>query len=435
MFITVSHADQFNSYIKNKKFESALRFLKGHDIKFSYIDSQSNSCFDTIYKATFNHFTVNYPKLKSEEINTIEKICSHLLEKEPHYWFIQKHNMQREVYYFFNLFLQQNNLEQVKFFNENIKKFTNTELEELYICYRPISNEMGELIRNSTENTKITIEEIALAYTGFLANPDIDSTESFISFLEDLIKNKKTRKLTYKHDDLSDFLLDLTRNQDFMMILPKVVELFTPELFKNHKAKENIDEKFPYLNTRLDFIAARLFSCMNFSRTVNGVKENPVNKELTLPLLSYLQDINYKENINHYVIGEFRYKFVPISLEFLIPSDAKDWPSELGLSKEKGFNIAAEYFSNFFVHLLADSLVSTSTFSTEETKINRLMEYKKSYPEEFQRDLKTFEEGLNALGLKQALNADINNIRLYFKMLIAEENNTSTTTKIKKKKI
>lgn len=435
MFLTVSNADQFNSYIQNKKFEQALRFLKENDIKFSYIDSQSVSCFEAIHKSTFNHFTVHYPKLKKEEIDTIEQISIILLEKEPHYWLKKAYNLQEQVYYFFNLFLQQNNLEKVKFFNENIKKFTNIELENSYICFRTISPEMGELIRNSTENTKITIDEISLAYTGFISNSDIDSTESFINFLDDLIKNKKTRKLTYKHDGLTDFLVYLTKNKDFMTIFPKIVELYTPELFKNHKKSESIDEQFPHLSTRLDFIAARLFSCMNFSRTVNGIKESPIDKELTLPLLSYLQDINFKKNINDYVVGEFRYKFAPIALEFLLPSDSKDWPSELGLSKDEGYSIASKYFSNFYVHLLADSLVSTATYSREDTKINRLTEYKKTYPEEFKRDLETFEEGLHALGLKQALNADINNIRLYFKMLIAEENKTPSTFKVKKLKI
>lgn len=435
MFLTVSNADQFNSYIQNKKFEQALRFLKGNDVKFSYIDSQSVSCFDAIHKATFNHFTVDYPKLKKEEIDFIEKISIILLEKEPHYWFKQAHNLQEKVYYFFTLFLQQNNLDKVKFFNDNIKKFTNVELENSYICFRAVSPEMGELIRNSTENTKITIDEISLAYTGFIANNDIDSTEAFVSFLDDLIKNKKTRKLTYKHDELTDFLLFLTTNKDFITIFPKIVELYTPELFKAYKKSESIDEQFPYLSTRLDFIAARLFSCMNFPRTVNGNKENPINKEITLPLLSYLQDINFKKNINDYVIGEFRYKFVPIALEFLLPSNSQDWPSELGLSKEEGYSIASKYFSNFYVHLLVDSLVSTATYSREETKINRLAEYRKTYPEEFKRDLENFEAGLNALGLKQALNADINNIRLYFKMLTAEENKIPSGVKVKKLKI
>lgn len=435
MFLTVSNADQFNSYIQNKKFEQALRFLKGNDVKFSYIDSQSVSCFDAIHKATFNHFTVHYPKLKKEEIDFIENISIILLEKEPHYWFKQAHNLQEKVYYFFTLFLQQNNLDKVKFFNDNIKKFTNLELENSYICFRTVSPEMGELIRNSTENTKITINEISLAYTGFISNNEIDSTEAFVSFIDDLIKNKKTRKLTYKHDELTDFLLFLTTNKDFMTIFPKIVELYTPELFKSYKKSESIDEQFPHLSTRLDFIAARLFSCMNFPRTVNGHKENPINKEITLPLLSYLQDINFKKNINDYVIGEFRYKFVPIALEFLLPSNSQDWPSELGLSKEEGYSIASKYFSNFYVHLLVDSLVSTATYSREETKINRLAEYRKTYPEEFKRDLENFETGLHALGLKQALNADINNIRLYFKMLNAEENKIPSGVKFKKLKI
>lgn len=437
MFTTVSTANQFNSYIKNKQFDKALRFVKNpnNDVKFSYLDSQSVSCFESIHKATFNHFTVHLPKLQTHEINDIEKIVTILLEKEPHYWYKKAHNMQQEVYYFFNLFLQQDNVSKVKFFNENIKKFTNSELEEIYICYRSVSSEMGELIRNSTENTKITIEEVSLAYTGFISNPDIDSTESFVNFIEDLIKNKKNRKLTYKHDELVDFCTHITKNKDFMIIFPKIVELFSPELLKNHKSKESIDEKFPHLTSRLDFLAARLFSCMNFSRNINGIKEHPISKELTLPLLSYLQEINYKTNINDYVIGEFRYKFVPTALEFLILSDAKDWPSELGLSKENGYNLSSEYFSNFFVHLLADSLVSSSTFTTEETKIHRISDYKKQYPIQFKNDLKRFEEGLQALGLKQALNADINNIRLYFKMLLNEEENTSQVTKTKKNKI
>lgn len=438
MFLTVSNANQFNSYIQKNKFEHALRFLKENDVKFSYIDSQSVSCFDAIHKATFNHFTVHLPKLDKKDIDTLEKICIFLLEKEPHYWFKKAFNLQENIYYFFNFFLQQNNLEKVKFFTDNIKKFTNTEIEESYICYRSISSEMGELIRSSTENTKITIREISLAYSGFLSNHNVDSTEAFIDYLDDLIKNKDKRKLTYNHDDLVDFCLNLTKNKDFINIFPKIVELHTPELFKNHRKSESIDSQFPHLTSRLDFLAARIFSCMNFSRVFNGTKEKPVNKELTLPVLSYLQSINYKKNINDYVIGEFRYKFVPIALEFLLPSDSKDWPFNLGLSKEEGYKISSQYFSNFFVHLLSDSLVSTSTFSTEETKINRLTEYKKSYPEDFKKDLENFEEGLKALGLKQALNADINNIRLYFKMLISEENkinSSSNTVKIKKLKI
>lgn len=433
MFIQVSNAEKFNSYINNKKFDLAYRFIKDQDVQFSYIDSQSMSCFETIKKATFQHFTVHGYKLHDNDITALDKIVSYLLEKEPHYWYAKSHNMQNEVYYFFNFFIQNNNTDKIKFFTDNIKKLTNIEIEEKYICYRKISPEMGELIRNSTESTKITLDEINLAYEDFESSSS--ATEQFIDYIDDLIKNKKNRKLTYNHEKILNFCVSLTKNQDFLPIFKKVVELFTPELFKKYKPSASIDEQFPFLSTRLDFLAARIFSCMNFSRTYEGIKENPINKNITLPLLSYLQEINFKKNINDYVIGEFRYKFVPISLEFLIPSDNKDWPTELGLTKDEGFSISSQYFSNFFVHLLADSLVSSSTFSTEENKISRLTEYKKLYPVEFKKDLKTFEEGLKALGLKQALNADINNIRLYFKMQIADEENEKVAVKIKPKKI
>lgn len=435
MFKQVANAEKFNSYIANKKFDLAYRFMKENDVQFSYIDSQSVSCFDSIKNATFQHFTVHGQKLNNHEISSLDKIVSHLLDKEPYFWYKQVNNMQTSVYYFFNFFLQNDNTEKIKFFTENIKKFTNVELEEKYICYRNLSPEMGELIRTNSENTKITIREIELAYVDYLSNSEVDSTHAFINFLEDLTVNKKNRKLTYNHGELVDFCLYLTENRDFIKIFPKIVELFTPELFKKYKPSESIDEQFPFLSTRLDFLAARLFSCMNFSRTHDGIKKESVDKSLTLPLLSYLQNINFKNNINDYVIGEFRYKFVPISLEFLIPNDNKDWPSELGLTKDEGFSISSKYFSNFFVHLLSDSLVSNSTFTTEENKIARLAEYKCSYPAEFKKDLKTFEEGLQALGLKQALNADINNIRLYFKMQIADEENNKVAVKIKQKKI
>lgn len=435
MFIQVSNAEKFNSYINNKKFDLAYRFLKDNDVQFSYIDSQSVSCFDSIKKATFQHFTVHGPKLNDNEISILDKILCYLLEKEPYYWYKQVNNMQTDVYYFFNFFLQNDNTQKIRYFTENIKKFTNVELEEKYICFRKVSAEMGELIRTSSENTKITVREIELAYIDCVDNSHINSTQAFIDFLDNLTTHKKNRKLTYNHNELVNFCLNLTENTDFIKIFPKVVELFTPELFKKYKPSESIDEQFPMLSTRLDFLAARIFSCMNFTRTHDGIKQSPIDKNLTLPLLSYLQTINFKNNINDYVIGEFRYKFVPISLEFLIPSNSKDWPSELGMTKEEGFSISSQYFSNFFVHLLADSLVSNSTFTTEENKIARLTEYKRLYPLEFKKDLRTFEDGLKALGLKQALNADINNIRLYFKMQIAEEENNKVSVKAKTNKI
>lgn len=433
MFPQVSIANQFNSYIHNKKFDKALQLVINNDIQFSYIDSQSSSCFDAINKATFQHFTLHGIHLTDKEISTIEKILIPLLEKEPHYWFKQSSNMQNHVYYFFNFFLQTNNLEKVKFFNDNIKKFTNSEIEEFYICHRSVTPEMGELIRTSTENTKITTREIALAYDGFLYNNSDPSL--FIHFLDDLINTKKERKLTYNHDELVNFCLSVCKQPHFDTVFPKLVELYTPELFKNHKAKSDLNENFPLLSRRIDFLAARLFSCMNFDRVIDGIKEVAIDKSITLPLLTYLQEINFKENINDYLIGEFRYKFVPIALEFLIPTNNKDWPSDIGLSKEDGFAISSQYFTNFFVHLLSDSLVANSTFSTEEQKIIRLKEYKNLYPIQFKKDLLQFEEGLQALGLKQALNADINNIRLYFKMIIAEENIKSQSTKTKKNKI
>lgn len=434
MFETVLNANQFNSYIKNKKFESALNFLLNNDIKFSYIDSNSTSCFDSLYNATFQHFSVHGIKLNSQNISTIEKIIISLLDKEPHYWFKQSFNMQTNIYYFFNFFLQSNNLEKVQFFNTNIKKFTNTEIEELYICYRPLTSEMGELIRNSAENSKITTHEISLAYHGFNSNGD-KPTDSFLEYLNSLIKKKKERQLTYNHSELTEFCLLLCKNKDFSLIFPKIVELYTPELFKNYKAKAGLEENFPNLSKRIDFLSSRIFSCMNFDRVIDGTKEKAIDKSIVLPLLSFLQTINFKENINDYLIGEFRFKFVPISLEFLLPSNSKDWPADLGLSKEEGFKISSQYFSNFFVFLLCDSLVSKATFSTQENKIARLNEYKKLYPKQFETDLIQFEEGLKSLGLKHALNSDINNIRLYFKMLIAEENNNNTTVKIKKSKI
>lgn len=435
MFPTVLNANQFNSYIQNKKFDKALQFVHNHDIQFSYIDAQSQSCFDTLYKATFQHFSVHGSKLNTQEIATIEKIIIPLLEKEPHYWLKKSFNMQNEVYYFFNFFLQSNNLEKVKFFNDKIKKFNNSDIEELYMIYRSVTPEMGELIRNSTESTKITQHEISLAYNGFLYNDNNDSTSKFISYLEELTTNKKARKLTYQHDELVNFCLLLCKNPNFDKIFPKLVDLYTPELFKNHKPKPGIEENFPFLSKKIDFLCARIFSCMNFDRVIDGHKEVAIDKSLTLPLLAYLQEINFKENINDYLIGEFRYKFVPIALEFLIPNDKKDWPSDIGLSKEEGFKISSTYFTNFFIHLLSDSLVSKATFSTEEEKITRLKDYKSLYPKQFQTDLLKFEEGLKSLGLKQALNADINNIRLYFKMILAEENNTNQSVKIKKNKI
>lgn len=435
MFPTVLSANQFNSYIQNKDFDKALKFLKNNDIKFSYINSQSESCFDSIYSSTFYHFSILHShKLVSQEISKIEEIITLLLDKEPHYWFKKSPNMQNEIYYFFNFFLESNNFEKVKFFNDNIKKFNNSDIEKLYMNYRKVTPEIGELIRNSTETTKITQYEISLAYNNFLYDSN-NSSSQFINYLKDLTNNKKLRKLTYNHDDLVKFCLLICKNKDFDKIFPELVILYTPELFKNHKPKPSLEENFPLLSKKIDFLSARIFSCMNFDRVIDGIKEVAINKSLTLPLLSYLQEINFKENINDYLVGEFRYKFVPIALEFIIPNDKKDWPSALGLSKEDGFRISSKYFSNFFVHLLSDSLVSKATFSTEEEKITRLKNYRKFYPKQFQDDLLQFEEGLKSLGLTQALNADINNIRLYFKMILAEENNTTQSVKNKKNKI
>lgn len=428
MFQTVLNATQFNSYLQNKQFDNALNFLLNNDIKLSYIDSSSLSCFESISKATFLHFSVPGAKLNSQDISIIEKIIISLLDKEPHYLLQKSFIKQKNIYYFFNFFIHSNNLEKVKFFNENIKKFTNSELEELYIGSNSLTNEMGELIRDSTEKSKITTSEISLAYNSFNSN-NKNSKESFLDYINSLIKKKKDRQLTYNHSELTEFCLLLCKNKDFSFIFPKIVELYTPELFKDFKAKSDF-ENFPNLSKRIDFLCSRIFTCMNFDRVI----DKAIDKSIVLPLLSFLQTVNFKDNINDYLIGEFRFKFVPISLEFLEPKGSKDWPSKLGLDKEEGFKISLQYFSNFFVFLLSDSLVSKSIFTTKEDKIFRLTEYKKLYPKQFEIDLLQFEEGIKFLGLKHTFNQDINNIRLYFKLLIAEENN-STSLKIKKSKI
>lgn len=438
MFPTVSIADKFNSLVSERKLNQALSFMEENDVKFSYIDSKSISCFEAISSITLTQFNSFINGIRKEDLDMIAKISILLLEKEPHYWFkkLSSEKSKDDIYYFFKLFLKQNNLEKIQFFNQNVKQFIILDLEKNYIFYDKISKEMEELIRDSAETTKITIEEISLAYSRF----DIEntySTDKFVHFLDELIKNKNTRKLTYKNDELTEFVLLLTKNKDFMTIFPKIIELYTPELFKKHKKIESaksINEQFPFLSTRLDFLAARLFSCMNFSRSVNGLKEEPVDKNFTLPLLTYLQKINPKQNINDYLIGEFRYKFIPFSLE-LIPNPDKDWPDTLGLSKNEGYSVATQYFSNFYVHLLSDSLVLNSTFSNEEKKIELLTQYKTLFPEEFKKDLESFEIGLQQLGIEHTFNAKVNNIKLYFQMLIEKENQLPSTVKSKLKKI
>ena len=138
MFPSVLNASKFNSFIEQNQFDKALNFLQKNDVKLSYIDNQSISCFEALNKSTFHHFRVHGNKLSNEKILILDKIFSHLLEKEPHFWLKKSHNSQNEIYYFFNFFIQSNNLEKVKFFNENIKKFNNQEIEEKYICFREV---------------------------------------------------------------------------------------------------------------------------------------------------------------------------------------------------------------------------------------------------------------------------------------------------------
>lgn len=427
MFTEVLNASKFNSFIEQEQFDKALSFLHRNDIKLSYIDNKSVSCFESLYKSTFHHFRLHGAKLSYEKINTLEKIFSHLLEKEPHFWFKKVHNSQYEVYYFFNFFIQSNNLNKVKFFNDNVKKFTHQEIEEQYICYREVSPEMGELIRSGTTLSKITMEEISLAKEGFYFNNNHNAKQDFLNYLDDLIANKKERKLSYKHEDVVNFFIESYKLDGFFEFIPKIIDLFSPEIFKPLKInKDNLENNFPHLNSRLDFIAARFFEVMNFTRNVNGMKVEPIPKSFTLPFLELLQKVNPKKNINDYLIGEFRFKFAPVALELVIPDDNKDWQTKLGISKEDGFEISSKYFSNFLVHLLVDSLLKNSTFTTYENKVQRLLDYQNSYPEQFHSDWLSFEEGLKKLNVTHAINADINNIRLYFNMSLNYKNSPIT---------
>lgn len=417
MFPSVLNASKFNSFIEQNQFDKALNFLQKNDVKLSYIDNQSISCFEALNKSTFHHFRVHGNKLSNEKILTLDKIFSHLLEKEPHFWLKKSHNSQNEIYYFFNFFIQSNNLEKVKFFNENIKKFNNQEIEEKYICFREVSNEMGELIRSGTTLSKISIEEISLAKEGFYSKIQSNSKEDFLNYLDNLIIDKKERKISYKHDDMVNFFIDNYNLDGFFEFIPKIIELFSPEILKPLKInKENLENNFPHLTSRLDFIASRFFSVMNFSRSFNGMKIDPIPKDFTLPFLELLQTINPKDNINDYLIGEFRFKFAPVALELIIPDENNEWQKILGISKEKGFEIASQHFSNFLVHFLVDSLLKKSSFTTYEEKVQRLLNYQSAYPEQFKKDWKDFEDGLKKLNIVHAANDDINKIRLYFNM-------------------
>lgn len=423
MFTEVLNASKFNSFIEQNQFDKALNFLQKNDVKLSYIDSQSTSCFESLNKATFHHFRVHGSKLSDEQINKLDKIFSIFLEKEPHFWLKKVHNSQNEIYYFFNFFIQSNNLDKVKFFNENVKKFNNQEIEEKYICFREVSNEMGELIRSGTTLSKISIEEISLAKTGFYSKINSNSKEEFLNYLDNLIKDKKERKLSYKHDEMVNFFIDNYNLDGFFEFIPKIIELFSPEILKPLKInKENLENNFPHLTSRLDFIASRFFSVMNFTRSVNGMKVEPIPKSFTLPFLELLQKINPKENINDYLIGDFRFKFAPVALELIIPDENNEWQKTLGISKEEGFEISSQHFSNFLVHFLVDSLLKKSSFTTYEDKVQRLLNYQSEYPEQFKKDWKDFEDGLKKLNIVHAVNADINNIRLYFNMSLNYKN-------------
>lgn len=423
MFPQVLNASKFNSFIEQNQFDKALNFITKNDVKFSYIDGQSISCFEALNKCTFHHLRVHGDKLSDEQVHTLDKIFSYLLDKEPHFWLKKSHNSQNEVYYFFNFFIQSNNLEKVKFFNENIKKFNNQEIEEKYICFRDVSSEMGELIRSGTTLSKISIEEINMAKAGFYFKNKDNAKEEFLNYLDDLIINKKERKISYKHDDMVNFFVDSYNLEGFFEFIPKIVELFSPEILKPLKVnKESLENTFPNLTSRLDFVAARFFSVMNFTRTVNGMKVEPIPKSFTLPFLELLQNFNPKNNINDYLIGEFRFKFAPVALELVIPDENNDWQKKIGISKDKGFEISSQYFSTFLVHLLVDSLLKNSSFTTYEDKVQRLLDYQSTYPEQFSKDWKDFEDGLKKLNITHAVNADINNIRLYFNMNLNYKN-------------
>lgn len=72
--------------------------------------------------------------------------------------------------------------------------------------------------------------------------------------------------------------------------------------------------------------------------------------------------------------------------------------------------------------MLVDSLLKNSSFSTYEDKVQRLLDYQSNYPEQFSKDWKDLEDGLKKLNITHAVNADINNIRLYFNMNLNYKN-------------
>ena len=439
MFKTVNDATIFNQLINSLDFDKALELAKNTDIKFSYIDNESVSCFDCINSITFEHFTDFGDKLSTKQVKQISSIFDSLLKKEPHYWFKKQFNGKKNIYYFLNFYLRTNDLKNVDYFTKNIYQLDNFELEEKYIN-KNLTVEMSELIRNSSSDEKITASEISLAVDNFKRRESqIDEIEDYF---DNLISQKNKRGLTYKHDEVLSLFQKTMISFKSVNIFEKMVTLFSPELQKKYKFKSSIDENFPHLSTRLDHIASRLFSIMNFKVTIDNSTQETLDKSITLPMIEFLQEISPKNNINEYVIGEFRYKFVPLALEFVEQLDSKEWTSQLGMDKENIFNISCTYFSNFFVHLLCDTLILKPKFNGEnfdrfqnpEHKINLLLSYQQSFPEQFKKDFLSLKQGMNELGLEHSLNPNVDHILLYFKMMFEEENR-QISTKTKKHKI
>lgn len=280
---------------------------------------------------------------------------------------------------------------------------------------------MKEEINNDNLDNTIHMSHYYSKYVAFKNH--LEDGDTFMSYLDKLIesKNKKLVKLPYNQDEFVDFLYHIAKEDDFIDIFKKMNILYVNALSKKYIINKKYDSVFKNLETKLDYACSRIFTLMNFGKTIDNVKQQPLPKSLTIPFIQFLQDINPKENINDYLIGDFRYKFVPYSLELLNTNNKEDWTSLLGLSKEEGTNICIEYFSNFFVHLLTDTLLLKSNFNNLKEKVELLQEYKEAYPAQFEKDRLQFEEGMEKLGIQEIYNADISKIRYFFKIKSFEE--------------
>lgn len=417
----VNKYTEFNQLIYNKEIEKAFEYIKNNDIKFSGIDKYSNNCFDAIKEVYRSYnFSIKYTQkadFNKDQLNTLYEMLLFLLDKEPQYYYKRSDDNQYyykrsdDKYYFLQLFIDFKDIDRFKYFYKMIESVKPSEMEKLYFNKENREKEMLDIVwQNKSE--KITIEEIQNTYYN-------SNIEEFIKYVKDI--NKTNRKIAYKHDDLKSFLNEIR--------MPKATEDQFLELykefnniFKNQLSKDSVYISNPKYPTKFHELLSNIISKLNYALNNNYGISEPYNKKITLDLLEYAN--------TQYPSNDYISKFDIIrelgTSNIIIEKEGYDINK---LSQEWKIHIK-ENLHSLFTFLLLPKNQKGYEIVVEES-IERLLDYKERYPNEFYNDYIKFKNGFDGLNI-EIKNVEINKIILYFDLLYMEKTPENKVKKFNK---